>query len=186
MSKLIKRGEEARKALEIGVNQLADTVKAVSYTHLYLLPLLLFLFSVEMERSGEDIAGTAAVLGSCLLYTSGVAGCQQELHRLHGKVLHQPGGRRPYVLYRHRGRQASAPAPLLLQRGLLLHGQRRVLPVSYTHLRPRATPQARTSSLKSIFKGSTSSNFRSSGRPPTLWWLFTAFTVLVPDSMMSG
>ena len=27
MSKLIKRGEEARKALEIGVNQLADTVK---------------------------------------------------------------------------------------------------------------------------------------------------------------
>ena len=42
MSKLIKRGEEARKALEIGVNQLADTVKvtlgpkAVSYTHLTL------------------------------------------------------------------------------------------------------------------------------------------------------
>ena len=27
MAKLIKRGEEARKALEIGVNQLADTVK---------------------------------------------------------------------------------------------------------------------------------------------------------------
>ena len=27
MSKLIKRGEDARKALEIGVNQLADTVK---------------------------------------------------------------------------------------------------------------------------------------------------------------
>ena len=27
MSKLIKRGEEARKALEAGVNQLADTVK---------------------------------------------------------------------------------------------------------------------------------------------------------------
>ena len=26
MAKLIKRGEEARKALEIGVNQLADTV----------------------------------------------------------------------------------------------------------------------------------------------------------------
>ena len=27
MSKIIKRGEEARKALEAGVNQLADTVK---------------------------------------------------------------------------------------------------------------------------------------------------------------
>ena len=27
MSKLIKRGEDARKALETGVNQLADTVK---------------------------------------------------------------------------------------------------------------------------------------------------------------
>ena len=27
MSKLIKRGEDARKALEAGVNQLADTVK---------------------------------------------------------------------------------------------------------------------------------------------------------------
>ena len=27
MAKLIKRGEDARKALEIGVNQLADTVK---------------------------------------------------------------------------------------------------------------------------------------------------------------
>ena len=28
MSKLIKRGDEARKALEAGVNTLADTVKA--------------------------------------------------------------------------------------------------------------------------------------------------------------
>ena len=27
MSKMIKRGDEARKALEAGVNQLADTVK---------------------------------------------------------------------------------------------------------------------------------------------------------------
>ena len=27
MAKIIKRGEEARKALESGVNQLADTVK---------------------------------------------------------------------------------------------------------------------------------------------------------------
>ena len=27
MSKIIKRGDEARKALESGVNQLADTVK---------------------------------------------------------------------------------------------------------------------------------------------------------------
>ena len=34
MSKLIKRGDEARKALEAGVNSLADT--AVSYTHLTL------------------------------------------------------------------------------------------------------------------------------------------------------
>ena len=32
MSKLIKRGEDARKALETGVNQLADTVtKIIKY-----------------------------------------------------------------------------------------------------------------------------------------------------------
>ena len=42
MAKIICYGEEARKALEKGVNQLADTVKitmgpkAVSYTHLTL------------------------------------------------------------------------------------------------------------------------------------------------------
>ena len=29
MSKIIKRGDEARKALESGVNQLADTVKSL-------------------------------------------------------------------------------------------------------------------------------------------------------------
>ena len=34
MAKEIKYGSEARAALERGVNQLADTVKAVSYTHL--------------------------------------------------------------------------------------------------------------------------------------------------------
>ena len=34
MAKQIKYGVEARKALEAGVNQLADTVRAVSYTHL--------------------------------------------------------------------------------------------------------------------------------------------------------
>ena len=40
MAKEIKYGAEARKALEAGVNQLADTVKVtlgpVSYTHLTL------------------------------------------------------------------------------------------------------------------------------------------------------
>ena len=46
--------------------------------------------------------------------------------------------------------------------------------------------QARTSSLNNCFRGSTSSNSRSSGRPPTLWWDFTVFAVFVPLSMMSG
>ena len=32
------------------------------------------------------------------------------------------------------------------------------------------SPTARTSSLNSVRSGSTSSNCRSSGRPPTLWW----------------
>ena len=34
MAKEIKYGAEARNALQNGVNQLADTVRAVSYTHL--------------------------------------------------------------------------------------------------------------------------------------------------------
>ena len=34
MAKEIKYGIEARKALEEGVNKLANTVRAVSYTHL--------------------------------------------------------------------------------------------------------------------------------------------------------
>ena len=34
MAKIIKRGEEARKALESGVNQLADTVKILSLIHI--------------------------------------------------------------------------------------------------------------------------------------------------------
>mgnify|MGYP000822598894 CR=1 FL=1 len=34
MSKLIKSGEEARKALEVGVNTLADTVKVLSLIHI--------------------------------------------------------------------------------------------------------------------------------------------------------
>ena len=38
---------------------------------------------------------------------------------------HEAGG--PDVLHRHRGRKTPAPAPVLLLRGLLRHGQRRVL-----------------------------------------------------------
>ena len=34
MAKEIQFGAEARAALEAGVNKLADTVRAVSYTHL--------------------------------------------------------------------------------------------------------------------------------------------------------
>ena len=34
MAKQIKQGEDARKALCAGIDQLANTVKAVSYTHL--------------------------------------------------------------------------------------------------------------------------------------------------------
>ena len=52
--------------------------------------------------------------------------------------------------------------------------------------RPSSMPQARTSSLKSCFNGSTSSNLRSSGSPPTLWWDFTILAVFVPLSMISG
>ena len=36
--------------------------------------------------------------------------------------------------------------------------------------RSSSAPTARTSSLNSMRSGSTSSNSRSSGRPPTLWW----------------
>ena len=46
---------------------------------------------------------------------------------------------------------------------------------------------ARTSSLNSVRSGSTSSNFRSSGSPPTLWWdLMLAVPVPPPDSTTSG
>ena len=34
MAKIIKRGDDARKALEAGVNQLADTVKVLSLIHI--------------------------------------------------------------------------------------------------------------------------------------------------------
>ena len=37
MSKIIKRGDEARKALEAGVNQLADTVKVTDHAGEFLL-----------------------------------------------------------------------------------------------------------------------------------------------------
>ena len=57
-----------------------------------------------------------------LRHPAGVAGGQQELSGLHGEALHQPGGGRPDVLHRHRRRQAAAPAPLLLLRGLLRPG----------------------------------------------------------------
>ena len=36
MAKQLIYGEDARKALQRGIDQLADTVKAVSYTHLTL------------------------------------------------------------------------------------------------------------------------------------------------------
>ncbi len=53
---------------------------------------------------------------------------------------------------------------------------------------PRASPAARTSSLKSSRSGSMSLSFMRSGRPPTLWWLL--MTALGPRtltlSMTSG
>ena len=54
--------------------------------------------------------------------------------------------------------------------------------------RPRVSPRARTSSLKSMRRGSMSSvNPSSFGRPPTLWWLLmTAALVPWPLSMTSG
>ena len=45
MSKLIKRGDEARKALEAGVNSLADTVKIT------LVPRAGTWFWTEVRRS---------------------------------------------------------------------------------------------------------------------------------------
>ena len=46
---------------------------------------------------------------------------------------------------------------------------------------------ARTSSLNSVRSGSTSSNSRSSGRPPTLWWdLMLEVPAPPPDSTTSG
>ena len=47
-------------------------------------------------------------------------------------------------------------------------------------------PQARTSSLKRILSGSTSSNLRSSGRPPTLWCALTALGEKVDAVELSG
>ena len=53
--------------------------------------------------------------------------------------------------------------------------------------RPSSRPIARTSSLNRVRSGSTSSNCRSSGRPPTLWWLLMfAVPVPPPDSTTSG
>src|SRR3954447_157624 len=51
---------------------------------------------------------------------------------------------------------------------------------------PSSAPTARTSSLNSARSGSTSSNSRSSGRPPTLWCdLIVAAPVPPPDSITS-
>ena len=51
---------------------------------------------------------------------------------------------------------------------------------------PSSAPTARTSSLNSARRGSTSSNVRSSGRPPTLWCvLIVAAPVPPPDSITS-
>ncbi len=52
---------------------------------------------------------------------------------------------------------------------------------------PSSRPTARTSSLNRVRSGSTSSNCRSSGRPPTLWWLLMlAAPSPPPDSTTSG
>src|SRR5690606_2023163 len=49
------------------------------------------------------------------------------------------------------------------------------------------SPSARTSSLNRLRSGSTSLNWRSSGRPPTLWCdLMLAAPVPPPDSTTSG
>jgi hypothetical protein len=52
---------------------------------------------------------------------------------------------------------------------------------------PSSSPTRRTSSLNSARSGSTSENCRSSGRPPTLWWLLMfARPAAPPDSTTSG
>ena len=52
---------------------------------------------------------------------------------------------------------------------------------------PSSRPISRTSSLNSARSGSTSSNARSSGSPPTLWWdLMLAVALPAPDSTTSG
>ena len=52
---------------------------------------------------------------------------------------------------------------------------------------PSSRPTARTSSLNNSRSGSTSLNFRSAGRPPTLWWLLMlAVPDPPPDSTTSG
>ena len=52
--------------------------------------------------------------------------------------------------------------------------------------RPSSSPTWRTSSLKRLRSGSTSSKDKSSGRPPTLWWLLMLAAWPEPDSMTSG
>ena len=53
--------------------------------------------------------------------------------------------------------------------------------------KPSSRPTARTSSLNSNRNGSTSWNSRSSGNPPTLWWLLMfAVPAPPPDSTTSG
>ena len=52
---------------------------------------------------------------------------------------------------------------------------------------PSSKPTWRTSSLNRVRSGSTSVNFKSSGRPPTLWCdLILAVPVPPPDSTTSG
>ena len=53
---------------------------------------------------------------------------------------------------------------------------------------PSARPTRRTSSLKSIRRGSTILRFIFSGKPPTLWWLLilAAWPPMAADSMTSG
>ena len=83
---------------------------------------------------------------------AGVAGGRQKLPGLFGGALHQPQRWGPDVLHRHRGGKAAASAPLLLLRGLLRPGQRRVLrrsrgggapPAGPPGLRPLLGPEPR-------------------------------------------
>jgi len=103
---------------------------------------------------------------------------------------------RPNLLYRVRPRERGAARFAQLEEALARHrahdadrearaGERVAHDIAVG--RPRSAPTARTSSLNSARSGSTRENCRSSGRPPTLWWLLMfAVPVPPPDSTTSG